>query len=159
MAIGDRIRQLNGPLPGAAGRLELDQGQAVMLELEAIRQGIDDLVDLLSGATVILERKVLLGSVAPGRNPVDFVTDGEDPWYAVLIENPNALAVHVGFGGGDGLPGRSSHVIPAQRAVMLSRPFTVLSVGVDPAVVPANAITVTTTRYRRPMQPTGWTLA
>jgi hypothetical protein len=156
VSIGDRVRGLHGPVPPAPAGVGPD---LVVMELEAIRVAITDLVDLLSGDTVILERKALIGGNAPGRNPVDFITDAEDAWYSVLVENPNALAVHVGFGGDDGLPGRSSRIVPAQRAVMIARPFTVLSVGVDPAVLPGPPITVTTTRYRRPQPPTGWALA
>lgn len=160
MAFRDTLNRLNGPLPQIGqDRAPLDPVTAAMLELEGIRQSLDDLVDLLSGDTVILENRVLIGTNQPGSNPRDLLTSTDDPWYSVLIENANALPVHVGFAGGDGLPGKSGHVIPAQRAVMLCRPFTVVSLGCDPATVPAVPISVIVTRYKRPQTVTGWALA
>ncbi len=130
---------------------------ATALMLDAIRRGVDDLVTLQAGETVVLERRVLIGP-APGDNPVDLVTPDDEPWHSVLIENPTATPLLLSFAGGGARPG-TGRPVPANAAVVYSRPFDVVSVGVDPGANLAAPITVWVTRYKRPMPVAGWRLA
>lgn len=146
---------MNGPL---ARPRAVDADQAAVQLLAQLVDAVGDLIDLAAGETVILERVLTIGSAAPARNPVDLVTEQGDPWHSLLIENLSAQTLHVGFAGGAGTPAEAAYRVPANTGRVITRPFDVVSIGFDPAVVPASA-RVTVVRYRRPQPPTGWRLA
>lgn len=84
-------------------------------------------------------------------NPVDLTAQEGFPLGSILIENPNAVTVHVGFGAGRGRPEQADRVVPPKTGVMIVQRFETVSIGVAAGDVGAG-LDVFVTRYDRPQQ-------
>lgn len=128
-----------------------------LAELGAIRQLIAELVDQAAGEVIAVPRRVVLDAE---HNPVEFVVDGPGVFHAVKIDNPSAVAVEVQFASGaNPIAAESDERIPAQTGRIITRPFDVVSVGIDPANLPAGRTTLFVTYYSRPLPPTTYAFA
>lgn len=127
----------------------------VMLELGVVASRIGELVDVVSGAAVALPQAVKIDAT---RNPWEWRTTG-GVFHAIKIDNPAAVAVAVAFSSDNGAtPGNAGadELVPAHMGRVITRPFEVVSIGFDPAVVPGGVTTLYVTLYARQLSPASY---
>lgn len=64
------------------------------------------------------------------QNPVDLLGDERFPFYSVLVENPTAVTVELGFGARQGTPAIADARVPATSWRLIPIRFEVVSLGV-----------------------------
>lgn len=135
--------------------LEDNVAAGIMLELGAVAARLNELVDVLSGESIIIPRRFLLDA---NYNPRDWKShDAGRDFHAVKVDNPSDVTVYVGFASGAGTPERYDEIVPPRTGRILTRPFNVLSIGVAAADV-ANVRPIPTTIYSRAVDPTTYAL-
>lgn len=146
-----RTRDPRVQAPGVED-LQLD----ALAELGAIRELLREYVVQSAGEVIALARRVVL---TPAQNVVEWVSEGGQ-FHAVKIDNPSAVAIEVQFASsGNPIAEESDERVPPRTGRVLTRPFDVVSIGIDPAVVPAGRTILYVTYYSRPLPPTTYAFA
>jgi hypothetical protein len=119
-------------------------------QLKRIRRGIEQLVAMQAGEFVAVPRRLLLDATRPFHT---FKVQGDGDFHAVQIDNPTAVDVEVLQGGQQPTAGNSIKRVPPHTSRVLAFPYHELSIGIDPAAVPAGQSVVYVTYYSRPLAP------
>lgn len=125
----------------------------VMLELAAVANELRELVDVVSGESVSVPKKFSFDAT---RFVHEFAVK-QDPreFHALKIDNATDHPIYVGFGGGDGQPGKYDEIVPARTGRVITRPYVHVSIGFNQADIPASVVyVVPVTFYSRAMPPT-----
>lgn len=127
----------------------------VALELAGISGELRELIEIESGEASALPQRV---TVDPINNPWRWKSKA-GMFHAIKIDNPNAQVVAVSFAGdGAATPGNGAadELVPAHSGRIIVRPFDVVEIGFDPAVIPAGVTKLYVTIYARQLQPASY---
>lgn len=127
----------------------------VVLELAGIAGELAELIEIVSGEAVALPQTVKIDAT---RNPWQWKSLGGE-FHSIKIDNPNGVTAAVAFhAGGAATPGNggADELVPAHAGKVIVRPFEVVEIGFDPAVVPAGVSTLFVTLYARQLQPAAY---
>lgn len=128
----------------------------VVTQLGVIAQLLDELVRVDSGEFIAVPMKLILNAADPFKT---FKVEAPDQFHALQIDNPSAQTVDTLFSGGQPTALNSDNRTPKQSGELIARPYDIVSIGFDPAVVPAGNTQVYVTFYSRPFPPTMYTFA
>lgn len=106
-----------------------------------------------------IARRVVIDEL---HNPTEIPVQDGFPVWSVLIENPNAgagNAVEVAFTPRNGRAGQSDRRVPPATGTMIVQRAAHLSIGMDPAIVPAGGLEVFVTLYDEPQSPQSYPFA
>jgi hypothetical protein len=95
-------------------------------------------------------------------NPIEIPVQDGYPVRSILVENPNSAAgqsIEVGFTPRNGRPGQSDRRVPRQTGTMIVTRADAVSIGMDPAVLPAAGAEVFVTLYDEPQAPHSYPFA
>jgi len=129
-----------------------------MTEFAEVTVALERLADELAGVVEQLRprgsrtihRRVILTA---RDNPVEIPVQDGYPVRSILVENPNnaaGQAIEVGFTPRNGRPGQSDRRVPRQTGTMIVQRADAVSIGMDPAVLPAAGAEVFVTLYDEP---------
>jgi hypothetical protein len=130
-----------------------DRFADLAIELGVVAARLGDLIDVVSGNAVAVPQRVVIDAV---RNPWDWRGEG-GTYHAVKIDNPTAAVVVVSFASGNGARlAAADELVPAHTGRVITRPFDTLSIGFDPATIPAGISTLFVTIYARQLNPASY---
>jgi hypothetical protein len=127
----------------------------VVLELAGVSAELRELVEIVSGEAVAVPVTVKIDAT---RNPWSWKSTGGE-FHSLKVDNPTGVAAAVAFAGGGGASAgnaRADELVPAHAGKVIVRPFDVVEIGFDPAVVPAGVSTLFVTLYARQLQPAAY---
>jgi hypothetical protein len=132
-----------------------DRLTEVVLELAGVSGGLRELVEVVSGEATVIPQVVKLDAV---RNPWQWKSLG-GMFHSLKVDNPTGQVVGVAFrAGGGASPGNASadELVPAHGGRVIVRPFDVVEIGFDPAVLPVGVSALYVTLYARQLQPASY---
>jgi hypothetical protein len=127
----------------------------VVLELAGVSGELRELVEIISGDAIAVP---LVVNIDAARNPWQWKTTG-GTFHSLKIDNPNGQAVAVAFSGGRAVEvgnQAADELVPAHAGKVIVRPFEVVEIGFDPAVVPVGVSHLFLTLYARQLQPAAY---
>lgn len=127
----------------------------VALELAGISGELRELIEIESGEAEALPQRVVIDAT---RNPWSWKSKG-GMFHALKVDNPTGQAVAIAFNAGGAATagnGGADELVPAHSGRVIVRPFDVVEIGFDPAVVPAGVTTLFVTIYARQLQPASY---
>lgn len=140
----------------------MEQGEQLLERAAAIAESLRSTAGSLAEScrpARTIARRIILDAQA---NPVELYFQEGFPIRSVLIENPNAAAgqiVEVGFRPRGGRVGQSDRRVPRQTGTMIVHTAEIVSLGMDPAVVPGGGVELFVTLYDRPQAPHSYPFA
>jgi hypothetical protein len=132
-----------------------DRLTEVVLEIAGVSGEMRELVEVVSGQATAIPQAVKIDAV---RNPWPWKSLG-GTFHSLKVDNPTGQIVAISFrAGGGASPGNASadELVPAHGGRVIVRPFEVVEIGFDPAVVPAGVSTLYVTLYARQLQPASY---
>lgn len=132
----------------------------VTAALERLAGELRRLVDeLRPRGSRTIHRRVILTALD---NPVEIPVQDGYPVRSILVENPNSAAgqtIEVGFTPRNGRRGQSDRRVPRQTGTMIVQRADAVSIGIDPASLPAAGAEVFVTLYDEPQPPHSYPFA
>jgi hypothetical protein len=127
----------------------------VVLELAGVSGQLAELVEIVSGEAAAVPVTVKVTAV---NNPWQWKSEG-GMFHSLKIDNPTGVVAAVAFRGGGAVGAGNlgaDELVPAHAGRVFARPFDVVEIGFDPALVPAGVSTLYVTLYARQLQPAAY---